>query len=359
MMRIACRLIPVMRQVVGGRAVDAKAASSSQMGRFETEVLIIALRWLTCQGNGSTGFTNANLPGSRWIWISPDPRSAGRHGLERSFRLHVLSPAVGLVILNAALCGCGWLERRSEVGHGAICRSAPSPSQTSTGCSKPIAHLLKRPVGRACATYVIAKVEWHPGELFPRVGFVVTNMPMEADWIIQFYNQRGTASTSKREKAGNRGRASHARGRGPALHWQSKALICPGDSRLVADQPPNTTDQNRREGRPPRPPKRKFDQPRPCRHPKAGHRFQHAEKRLGWFVPTAVDQAESCETSRQSETERLDHGPNWLKHTEDGGECGILFATVESRYLKSKRFLVNRQFGFAENAAHLANFCAA
>lgn len=40
---------------------------------------------------------------------------------------------------------------------------------------------------------VIAKVEWHPGELFPRVGFVVTNMPMEPDWIIRFYNQRGTA----------------------------------------------------------------------------------------------------------------------------------------------------------------------
>ena len=32
-------LDPVMRQVVGGRAVDAKAASASQMGRFETEVL--------------------------------------------------------------------------------------------------------------------------------------------------------------------------------------------------------------------------------------------------------------------------------------------------------------------------------
>ena len=32
-------LDPVMRQVVGWRAVDAKAASASQMGRFETEVL--------------------------------------------------------------------------------------------------------------------------------------------------------------------------------------------------------------------------------------------------------------------------------------------------------------------------------
>jgi hypothetical protein len=32
-------LDPVMRQIVGGRAVDQKAASASQMGRFETEVL--------------------------------------------------------------------------------------------------------------------------------------------------------------------------------------------------------------------------------------------------------------------------------------------------------------------------------
>ncbi len=32
---------PVMRQVVGGRAVDAKAASASQMGRFETETLAL------------------------------------------------------------------------------------------------------------------------------------------------------------------------------------------------------------------------------------------------------------------------------------------------------------------------------
>ena len=33
---------PVMRRVVGGRAVDARAASASQMGRFETEVLATA-----------------------------------------------------------------------------------------------------------------------------------------------------------------------------------------------------------------------------------------------------------------------------------------------------------------------------
>ncbi len=40
---------------------------------------------------------------------------------------------------------------------------------------------------------VIAKIEWHPGELFPRVGFIVTNLPMDSDWVVRFYNQRGTA----------------------------------------------------------------------------------------------------------------------------------------------------------------------
>jgi Transposase DDE domain group 1 len=32
---------------------------------------------------------------------------------------------------------------------------------------------------------VIAKVEWHPGELYPRVGFVVTNMSRPAEFLQQ------------------------------------------------------------------------------------------------------------------------------------------------------------------------------
>ncbi len=46
---------------------------------------------------------------------------------------------------------------------------------------------------------VIAKIEWPPGELFPRVGFIVTNLPMEPDWVVQFYNQRGTAEQHIKE----------------------------------------------------------------------------------------------------------------------------------------------------------------
>jgi len=74
-----------------------------------------------------------------------------------------------------------------------------------------IAHLLKRPVGRppievrryyANFSYraqswkaprrVVAKVEWHPGELYPRVGFIVTNLSRPSERVVSFYNQRGT-----------------------------------------------------------------------------------------------------------------------------------------------------------------------
>ena len=74
-----------------------------------------------------------------------------------------------------------------------------------------IGYLLKRPVGRpphevrryyASFSYqaqswnksrhVVAKVEWHPGELYPRVGFIVSSLPRSAEGIVAFYNQRGT-----------------------------------------------------------------------------------------------------------------------------------------------------------------------
>jgi hypothetical protein len=75
-----------------------------------------------------------------------------------------------------------------------------------------IDHLLKRPVGRPPKKprrlyhsfeyqaqswdhprRVVAKVEWHQGELFPRVGFIVTNLGGRAKRVVHFYNGRGTA----------------------------------------------------------------------------------------------------------------------------------------------------------------------
>ena len=40
---------------------------------------------------------------------------------------------------------------------------------------------------------VVAKIEHHQGELFPRVGFIVTNLGGGAARVVWFYNGRGTA----------------------------------------------------------------------------------------------------------------------------------------------------------------------
>jgi hypothetical protein len=40
---------------------------------------------------------------------------------------------------------------------------------------------------------VVAKVEHHAGELFPRVGFIVTNLTLPSRAVVWFYNKRGTS----------------------------------------------------------------------------------------------------------------------------------------------------------------------
>ena len=84
-----------------------------------------------------------------------------------------------------------------------------------------IGHLLTRPAGRppnevrryyASFSYqagswkrphrVVAKVEWHPGELCPRVGFIVTNMARRAENVVAFYNKRGTCEQWIKEGKG-------------------------------------------------------------------------------------------------------------------------------------------------------------
>src|SRR6202140_3233625 len=75
-----------------------------------------------------------------------------------------------------------------------------------------ITELLRRPVGRPSykpvvrfksflyqaaswktARRVVAKVEFHCGELFPRVGFIVTNLAADNRAAVRLYNKCGTA----------------------------------------------------------------------------------------------------------------------------------------------------------------------
>jgi hypothetical protein len=45
----------------------------------------------------------------------------------------------------------------------------------------------------------VAKVEWHPGELYPRVGVIVTNLARRAEPVVACYDQRGTAEQHIKE----------------------------------------------------------------------------------------------------------------------------------------------------------------
>ena len=97
-------------------------------------------------------------------------------------------------------------------------RSACRPTAS---CMSRIGYLLTRPIGRppndvrrSYANFhyqagswtkprrVVAKVEWHPGELYPRVGFIVTNMARPAENIVAFYNKRGTCEQWIKEGKG-------------------------------------------------------------------------------------------------------------------------------------------------------------
>src|SRR5262249_13587891 len=84
--------------------------------------------------------------------------------------------------------------------------------KTNPVLERKIAPLLRRPVGRPshkpkvcyrsfryqagsweCARRVVVRVAWHAGELFPRVGFIVTNLKWRSKRVVRFYNARGTA----------------------------------------------------------------------------------------------------------------------------------------------------------------------
>ena len=149
-----------------------------------------------------------------------------------------------------------------------------------------IGHLLTRPVGRppkkpqvffASFSYqaqswtkprrVVAKVEWHQGELYPRVGFIVTNLTRPAERVSKFYNGRGTAEQWIKEGkyALRWTRLSCRAFRHNAVRLQLHALaynlanflrslaLAAGGRALVADDAAREAGEDRRPDRAPRP----------------------------------------------------------------------------------------------------------
>jgi hypothetical protein len=111
---------------------------------------------------------------------------------------------------------------------------------------------------------VVAKVGWHPGEVYPRVGLIVTNLAQPAERVMAFHNRRGTAETCIKEgksalkwtRRSCRSFAANAvRLQLHALAYNlgnfMRTLAIPSGA-VVADQSAREADQDRRQGGQPR-----------------------------------------------------------------------------------------------------------
>jgi len=246
---------PTMRYVVGGRACERNAASTSQMGRFETEVLTQKdnLAMLTKLPGMWIDRLRKQRP-MRELILDMDSSVSETHGEQEG---SAYNGHFGCTCYHPLFCFNQFgdveevLLRQGNVHSANDWRSVLEPVaaryhgleiplyfRADAGFANPevyefveaqgyeyairlpandtllreIAPMLKRPVGRPSNTpvvwyhdfqyqaqswnrarRVVTKVEWHKGELFPRIGFIVTNLSRSAKRVVRFYNQRGTA----------------------------------------------------------------------------------------------------------------------------------------------------------------------
>ena len=245
---------PAMRWVVGDRAISGSAASASQMGRFETKWLsrpenLTALADLPGQWIDKV----RRRRGPKTVILDMDSSESPTYGEQEGsaynghfactcyhplFVFNQFGDVERCVLRPGNVHSAdGWRAVLEPViaryrgivkhlyfrGDAAFANPEVYELLEAEGASytirlpanqvlqDKIGHLLKRPVGRpphevrryyASFRYqaqswnkprhVVAKVEWHPGELYPRVGFIVTNLARSAEGIVAFYNRRGT-----------------------------------------------------------------------------------------------------------------------------------------------------------------------
>ena len=90
----------------------------------------------------------------------------------------------------------GPLRYKAPRQRGAATGDRPSAQeaggQAAEASCDPIRRLLVSGRELEPCSRVVAKV-WRQGELFPRVGFIVTNMSAGPEGVVHFYNGRGTA----------------------------------------------------------------------------------------------------------------------------------------------------------------------
>ena len=244
-----------MRSVVGGRAKDHTAASTSEIARFETETLSsptnlrrlmdLSGRWidrahrlrkltrLVLDMDSSVSETYGQQQGAAYnghfgctcyhpLFVFNQfgdlERVMLRRGNQHSakFWRRVLLPVIARY---RELKVPKFFRGDAAFASPKLFRLLEAESywyairlKANAVLERNIVRLLKRPVGRPskkpkvfyhsfryqakswdCTRRVVAKIEWHAGELFPRVGFVVTNRRRSPKRVIKFYNGRGTA----------------------------------------------------------------------------------------------------------------------------------------------------------------------
>jgi hypothetical protein len=245
---------PALRTVVGGRAKGTQAASTSEMGRFETETLStkenlkylmdLSGRWLDLAHqhrkltklvldlDSSVSETYGHQEGTAYngyfACTCYHPLFLFNHfgDLERAMLRRGNHPSAKFwrrVLLPVIERYRDWDIPKFFRGDSAIALPKLLRLLEKEGfryairlkanavLERNIAHLLKRPVGPSRKTKkfyasfryragswdqarrVVAKVEWHAGELFPRVGFIVTTLKWHSRKVVHFYNRRGTA----------------------------------------------------------------------------------------------------------------------------------------------------------------------
>ena len=246
---------PALRVVVGWKGPDRNAASTSEMGRFETELLT--------QKENLKGIERLNVEWikralaktvHRRIILDIDSSESPVHGEQEEaaynghfgcmcyhplFCFNQFGDCEGAVLRPGNVHSAdGWKEFINPIVERYLKLAVRLLFRADAAFAKPeiyeyletrhigyairlpanevlqkeIAHLLVRPTEwpsqKPIVSYhdfvyqaqswnvprrVVTKVEWHQGELFPRVGFIVTNLSYPTKGIVSFYNGRGTA----------------------------------------------------------------------------------------------------------------------------------------------------------------------
>ncbi len=95
------------------------------------------------------------------------------------------------------VCDPDPLQRHPGAGGRGATDTVRRTTQSQTGCR--YKSFRYQAASWKTARRVVAKVEFHCGELFPRVGFIVTTVEMDSRAVVRFYNKRGTAEQWIRE----------------------------------------------------------------------------------------------------------------------------------------------------------------